>query len=204
MTADTLLNQTHLLRSDFFEKEGDLLGRLAREGQKPKTMFVGCSDSRVIPELITGSRPGDLFVLRNIANIIPPFGTAHECTGAALEYAANHLKVAHLVVCGHTDCGGIKALDGRVDSLSEPSLAQWIKFAREAQTRVDKRKVDPAQRHRAIVEQNILLQLEHASSYPAIHRALKENRLELHGWLFDLHAPLVYSYNFQTNQFEAV
>ncbi len=204
MAADTLLQQTHSLRSTFFEKEGDLLGRLAREGQRPPVMFVGCSDSRVIPEALTGSRPGDLFVLRNIANIIPPFGTAHESTGAALEYAANHLKVAHLVVCGHTDCGGIKALDDHLDSLSEPSLARWIKFAREAQTRVDQHRADPSKRHRAIVEQNVLLQLQHAGTYPSIHKAVKENRLVLHGWLFDLQALQVLSYNFQTKQFEAV
>jgi carbonic anhydrase len=200
--ADTLLQETQALRADFFEKESDLLGQLARRGQKPQVMFVGCSDSRVVPELLTGARPGELFVLRNIANLIPPFGTAHESTGAALEYAVNHLKIEHLVICGHTDCGGIKALDGHIDALAEPSLAAWIKFAREAQLRVDRQGVEPARRHRAIVEQNIVLQLEHAATYPALYKVLKGNRLELHGWLFDLHGPFVYSYNPETQQFE--
>jgi carbonic anhydrase len=200
--ADTLLQETNAVRAGFFEQEGELLGQLARHGQKPQVMFIGCSDSRVVPELLTGARPGDLFVLRNIANIIPPFGTAHESTGAALEYAVNHLKIKHLVICGHTDCGGIKALDGHIDALAEPSLAAWVKFAREAQARVDKRNVEPARRHRAMVEQNVILQLEHAASYTAIYKALKENRLELHGWLFDLHGPFVYSYNPQTKEFE--
>jgi carbonic anhydrase len=196
-----LLQQSHSLRADFIEKEGELLGQLARQGQKPQVMFIGCSDSRVIPGRLTGARPGDLFVLRNIANIIPPFGTAHESTGAALEYAVNHLKVRHIVVCGHTDCGGVKALDGHIDSLVEPSLAAWVKFAREAQTRVDRQGVEPARRHRAIVEQNVILQLDHAAGYPAVFKALKENRLELHGWLFDLHGPFVYAYNPETKQF---
>ena len=204
MATDTLLEQTQALRADFFENEKELIARLAREGQKPKTMFIGCSDSRVVPELLYGARPGDLFVLRNIANIIPPFGTAHESVGAALEYAVNHLKIAHLVICGHTDCGGLKALDGHVDALAEPALAQWIKFAREAQTRVDRRGIEPARRHRAIVEQNIVLQIEHAASYPAVFKALKENRLELHGWLYDMHGPRVYSYNSATKQFETL
>jgi len=203
MAPDTLLQQTHTLRAGFFEKEGELLGQLARQGQRPPVMFVGCSDSRVIPEQLTGARPGDLFVLRNIANIIPPFGTAHESTGAALEYAVNHLKVGHIVVCGHTDCGGLKALDGHLDPLVEPSLAAWVKFAREAQTRVDRGSVEPARRHRAIAEQNVILQLEHAAGYPAVYKALKENRLELHGWLFDLHGPSVYAYHPDTRQFEA-
>ena len=204
MATDTLLEQTRTVRADFFENEKELIARLAREGQKPKTMFIGCSDSRVVPELLYGARPGDLFVLRNIANIVPPFGTAHESVGAALEYAVNHLKIAHLVICGHTDCGGLKALDGHVDALAEPALAQWIKFAREAQTRVDRRGIEPARRHRAIVEQNIVLQIEHAASYPAVFKALKENRFELHGWLYDIHGPRVYSYNSATKQFETL
>ena len=203
MAGDTLLHQTHALRADFFEKASDLLAQLAREGQKPKVMFVGCSDSRVVPELLTGARPGEVFVMRNVANIIPPFGTGHWSAGAAIEYAVNHLRVAHLVICGHTECGGIKALDSRMDALADPSLAQWIELAREAQTRVDGRGVDPARRHRAIVEQNITLQMERASGYPAVQKALKENRLELHGWLFDLHGPLVYSYDPKSGQFEA-
>jgi len=203
MAADTLLLQTQPLRADFFEREGDLLTQLAREGQKPTVMFVGCSDSRVIPELLTGSRPGEVFVVRNVANIVPPFGVGHWSVGAALEYAVNHLKVVHLVICGHTDCGGIKALDSRVDALAEPMLSQWIELAREAQTYVDGRGVEQDKRHHAIVEQNIILQLEHAAGYPAIQKALRQNRLELHGWLFDLRGPLVYSYNPATRQFEA-
>ena len=202
MAPDTLLQQSHTLRADLFEKQGELLGQLARQGQRPQVMFVGCSDSRVIPEMLTGARPGELFVLRNIANIIPPFGTAHESTGAALEYAVNHLNVKHIVVCGHTDCGGLRALDGHLDALAEPSLAAWVKFAREAQTRVDRHGVEPARRHRAIVEQNVILQLEHAAVYPAVYKALKQQRLELHAWLFDLHGPSVYSYNPDTKEFE--
>jgi carbonic anhydrase len=202
MATDTLLQQTHRLRADFFEKESDLLARLAREGPKPQVMFIGCSDSRVVPELLTGARPGEVFVMRNIANVIPPYGIGHYSVGAALEYAVNHLKVAHIVICGHTDCGGLKALDSRIDPLAEPTLSQWIEFAREAQTRADGRGVQPEKRHRAIVEQNVIVQLEHAASYPAVYKALQEHRLELHGWLFDLHAPLVYSYNPKTGQFE--
>ena len=203
MASDTLLHQTHPLRADFFEKASDLLAQLAREGQKPKVMFIGCSDSRVVPELLTGARPGEVFVVRNVANIIPPFGTGHWSAGAALEYAVNHLQVAHLVICGHTDCGGIKALDSRIDPLAEQSLRQWIEFAREAQTRTDGRGVEPERRHRAIVEQDILVQMEHAAGYPAVRKAMDEHRLELHGWLYDLYGPLVYSYNSKTGQFES-
>jgi carbonic anhydrase len=202
VATDTLLEQTRTLRADFFEKEGELIGRLARQGQKPKMMFVGCADSRVIPERLTGARPGDLFVVRNVANIIPPFGAAHS-VGAALEYAVNQLGIAHLIICGHTECGGLKALDGHVDALSEPSLTAWLQHAREAKTRVDRRNAPPDQRHRAMVEQNIVLQMEHAARYPAVYKALKDKRLELHGWLVDLHGPQVYVYNPATGRFES-
>ena len=204
MTSDSLLQATQALRDEFFKKEGELVTRLAREGQKPQAMFIGCCDSRVIPEGILGAHPGDLFVLRNIANVVPPFGTAHESTGAALDYAVNHLRIPHLIICGHTDCGGLKALDGHLDALAEPSLAGWLKHAREAQTRVDRSRVEPTRRHRAICEQNVILQLEHAADYPAVYKALKASRLELHGWLFDLHGPQVYSYNPKTQSFESL
>jgi carbonic anhydrase len=204
MATDTLLEQTQPLRADFFEKQGELLAQLARKGQEPQVMFIGCSDSRVVPELLTGARPGDMYVLRNVANIVPPYGIGHHSVGAALEHAVNHLQVAHLVICGHTNCGGIQALDSRVDWLAEPAFSQWIEFARAAQTRVDALGVEPEKRHRAIIEQNVILQLEHAAGYPAVHKALEAHQLELHGWLFDLCVPAVYSFNFTTRQFETL
>lgn len=202
MTADMLLEQTSQLRAQSLQKEADLLVKLAQEGQQPRIMFVGCADSRVIPEMLAGARPGEIFVVRNIANVIPPSGVGHHSVGAALEYAVEHLKIAHLVVCGHTECGGIKALDGRIRLLEEPCLGRWIEYARDAQRRVERQSVPPDQRHRAVVEQNVLLQLEHAVTYPPVRKAVDEKRLELHGWVFDLHGPRVYAYNFETRAFE--
>jgi carbonic anhydrase len=185
--ADPILERSHALRTEFFENERELLDMLARQGQSPDVMFIGCSDSRVVPELLTGARPGDLFVARVVANIVPPYGTGQNAVGAALEYAVLHLQVEHLIVCGHTDCGGIKALDHPVDMAAEPAIAGWIEFARPAQTQIDARGglADDA-RHRAIVEENVLLQLENLQTYDAVRRALAENRLELHGWVYDL------------------
>jgi carbonic anhydrase len=185
--SDLILERSHALRTEFFENERELLSSLARQGQSPDAMLIGCSDSRVVPESLTGARPGDLFVARVVANIIPPYGTGQNAVGAALEYAVLHLKVKHLIVCGHTDCGGIRALDYPVDMAAEPAIAGWIEFARPAQTQVDARGglVGEA-RHRAIVEENVLLQLENLQTYDAVRRALVENRLELHGWVYDL------------------
>jgi carbonic anhydrase len=185
--ADPILERSHALRTEFFENERELLDVLARQGQSPDMMFIGCSDSRVVPELLTGARAGDLFVARVVANIVPPYGTGQNAVGAALEYAVLHLQVKHLIICGHTDCGGIQALDHPLDMAAEPAIAGWIEFARPAQTQVDARGglVDDA-RHRAIVEENVLLQLGNLQTYDAVRRALVENRLELHGWVYDL------------------
>jgi carbonic anhydrase len=185
--SDLILERSHASRTEFFENERELLDTLARQGQSPDMMFIGCSDSRVVPEPLTGARPGDLFVARVVANIVPPYGTGQNAVGAALEYAVLHLKVKHLIICGHTDCGGIKALDHPVDMAAEPAIAGWIEFARPAQTQVDARGglVGDA-RHRAIVEENVLLQLENLQTYGAVRRALVEKRLELHGWIYDL------------------
>ncbi len=185
--TDPILERSHALRTEFFENEQELLNSLASQGQFPDAMFIGCSDSRVVPESLTGARPGDLFVARVVANIVPPYGTGQNAVGAAVEYAVLHLKVKHLIVCGHTDCGGIKALDHPVNMATEPAIANWIEFARPAQTRVDARGLsDEAARHQAIVEENVLLQLKNLQTYDAVRRALAENRLELHGWVYDL------------------
>lgn len=186
MPRDELVERSQMLRAEFFEGNAELFAALSSEGQFPASLFIGCSDSRVVPERLTGSKPGDLFVLRNIANVIPPFGTAGDAVGAVIEYAVLHLHIKHIIVCGHTDCGGIKALDRYIDQTSEPHIARWLAFARPAQTQVDAQGTDPDRRHRAIVEQNVLNQLLNIQSYTPVRQALEADQLELHGWIYDL------------------
>ncbi len=194
---DLLLEQSAPLRNDFFEKQAELLKKLAKEGQSPQALFVGCADSRVSPERLVGATPGELFMLRNIANIIPPY--EHSDTGmtAVLEYAIRHLKVPHLVICGHTDCGGIKGLDADLNPQAEPALIRWIEFARPAQQEIDSSRqsfINEADRNRAIVERNVVLQLRHIQTYPFVLEALEANRLELHGWVYYMRRRLVGHY----------
>jgi carbonic anhydrase len=156
MASREIVSRTSASRSSFFKEHAPLFDRLVSEGQSPDTVFIGCDDARVIPGGVTGAKPGDLFVLRNLANVVPPHGGGERAVGATLEYAVRHLKVNHSILCGHTDCGGIKALDAQLDPLREPNLSRWIEYARPAQTQVDARGVDPDARHRAIVERSIL------------------------------------------------
>jgi carbonic anhydrase len=189
MDFDPLVLETRAARKRHFQEHRQLLARLNSEGQSPEILFLGCNDSRVIPEAILGAGPGDLFVLRSIANVVPPYGIGERAVGATLEYAVNHLAVKHILLCGHTDCGIVKALDARpgsLDTLSEPHLARWIEFARPAQTRADAYGVDPESRHRAIVEQNVLLQLENLRTYDVVRQALSVGGLVLHAWVYDV------------------
>jgi carbonic anhydrase len=168
-------------------------------------MFITCSDSRVVPEFIVGARPGDMFVLRNVANVIPPFGTGESAVGAAIEHAIRHLHVSHLIICGHLDCGGIRSLDVQLDMAAEPSTVRWLEWARPAQTHVDASNVsDPEERHRRIVQANVLLQLANLLTYDCVTKALKADELELHGWVFDIGSGDVWAYSPVSETFELI
>lgn len=201
--SDSILARSAPLRQDFFERQGQLLQELAREGQSPDALFVGCSDSRVTPEQFLGARPGDLFMLRNIANIIPPYVQTEIGIVSVLEYAVLHLQVPHIIICGHTDCGGIKGLDAQLDMAREPALSRWLDLARPAQREVDfsLRDLTPQERHVTIVERNVVQQLRNVQSYPFVREALEADRLELHGWVYYLERQQIGTYDASTDTF---
>jgi carbonic anhydrase len=201
MSGHSLVEASRGPRKEFYRRHRQRLEQLAREGQAPETLFIGCDDSRVIPEALVGAGPGELFVFRNIANIIPPYGIGERAAGATLEYALTHLHVNNIIVCGHTDCGGIHALDTPLDQLAEPNLARWIEYARPAQTQVDAWGVDPVLRHRRIVEQNVRLQMDNLRTYDVLRRALPANRPSLHGWVYDLATGRISYWDTETDRF---
>ncbi|GAB6063004.1 carbonic anhydrase [Deferrisoma palaeochoriense] len=155
-------------------------------GQRPSVLWVGCSDSRVPVNLITNSGPGEIFVHRNVANLVP----RHEpAVGAVLEYGIRELGVQTLVICGHYGCGGIEALD-RPD---EPGgfVSRWLGHLDGLRGRAGRRAAadpweGPSHRHRWMVEENVRLQVENALSYPFVREAVEAGRLEVHGLVYDL------------------
>lgn len=171
---------------DDYQDNLDLFERLASQGQPAEILFVGCSDSRVPPEIITGAGPGDLFALRVLGNIVPPFGTGEMAIGAVVEYALLELPVRHIIVCGHTDCGAIWALDQHPDWVRASHLARWVEHARPAQTKVEASGLADSERHRATVRENVLLQLEHLQSYDLVRQREREGVVILHGWVYHL------------------
>jgi carbonic anhydrase len=185
--AKYLLSGHAHFRSEYFAGESAYLRHLAATGQTPRAMYVGCSDSRVIPELLTSSRPGELFVVRNVGNLIPPFGHHYVSVGAAMEFAIERLGVRHLIVCGHDGCGGVRAaLDGVERVADLPSLHQWLAAAVPAAERARGLGLDDEDTFRAAVETNVLYQMDNVITYPSVERALRDNRLSLHGWVYDL------------------
>jgi carbonic anhydrase len=183
-----------------FEADRERFVRLAEEGQKPQVLWIGCSDSRVIPEQITGAEPGQLLVMRNIANVVPPFGTGDMAVGAVIEYAILHLRVPDVVICGHTQCGGIKALEGHIDLAREPHIARWVELARPAHTQVEASSVPEEARHLETIKANVLLQRENLRTYDCVREATGAGHLTLHGWLYDLHSGDLLAYDDESGQ----
>lgn len=185
-----------------YKEDQQLFERLAEEGQNPKVMWIGCSDSRVVPELITGADPGEIFIVRNIANLVPPATSPACATGAGVEYAVLHLGVSHIVICGHTGCGGIAALDADLDASAQPSIVAWLDLARPAKASVLAAGVPEADRALETIKTNVLLQLENLRSYPCVVEGERRGTLTLHAWLYDLKAGWIFSYHFESRRWK--
>lgn len=200
---DPLLTQSQRARDDYFAEQGPRLIKLAKEGQTPQALFITCSDSRIMPEHLLGARPGDFFMLRNVANIVPPYHQTEIGIVSVLEFAVFNLAVPHIIVCGHTDCGGIKGLDELIDMSRQPALSRWLDLARPSQRDVDfsLRDLSPEERHLAIVEGNVTNQLNNIQSYPFIRERLEANQLTLHGWVFHLETQQISIYDPASGQF---
>jgi carbonic anhydrase len=203
MPTDKLLIG-HRRFKEKFEDDRERFVRLAEEGQEPKVLWIGCSDSRVIPELITGAEPGELFVMRNVANVVPPFGTGDTAVGAVIEYAILHLHVPHVVICGHTQCGGIKALESHIDLAREPHIARWVDLARPAHTQVEASGIPEEARYLETIKANVLLQLENLRTYDCVREAIRAGQLTLHAWLYDLHSGDLLAYDDQSGAWGAL
>lgn len=199
-----LLSGHARFRAEYFAHEVDFLRQLATEGQRPSALYVGCSDSRVIPELLTTSSPGELFVVRNIANVVPALPHPDSSVGAAIDYAVEVLKVPHIIVCGHDGCGGVKAtLDG-IDKLKHlASLHEWLGCIVPAAD--EARKLVPGNNARDLlrtaVEENVLSSMDAMLSFPAVEERVRSGAVTLHGWVFDLEAGALRVYDAATEEF---
>jgi carbonic anhydrase len=179
-------------------------------GQRPDTLFVACSDSRVVPNLFASSDPGDLFVVRNVGNLVPPSGehsrpNGDESEAAAIEFALLKLPVTQIIVCGHSECGAMAALLRGRSHVAPPSLRDWLRHGEGSVRRLDQEKLNPRlEPHNQLSQVNVLEQLEHLATYPVVRERLREGRVRLHGWWFDIREAEVYGYDEEEKRFQLI
>lgn len=180
-------------RKSLTEESRALFATLAL-GQKPDALFIACSDSRVVPNLFASTNPGDLFVVRNIGNLIPPLAAQDTCTSAALEFAALSLNVSNIIVCGHSECCAMQVL-AEGPSLPYPHFTAWLKHGENSVNKITDFIIDPSlSKHNQISQANVLQQMQHIESYPFIQERIQNKQLCLHGWWFDIAQADVYCY----------
>jgi carbonic anhydrase len=167
-----------------FERDRAFYQGLATRKQKPRLLWIGCSDSRVVPAQITSADPGELFEIRNIANSVPPVGSGDASVGAAIEYALEHLGVDDIVVCGHTGCGGVEALLKGEMPASEPHLKRWIELTRPAHRLIGAARVPEPDRLTEAVKAHVQFQIDNLLTYPIVAQRTSAGRLGVHGWLY--------------------
>jgi carbonic anhydrase len=198
-----LIQGIHSFQTNYVSTHREMF-ELLSQGQHPRILFITCSDSRIDPNLITQAEPGEMFIIRNAGNIIPPYGATNGGECAAVEYAIHALGIKEVIVCGHSHCGAMKGLI-KLDKLEEemPSVYQWLKHA-EATRRMMKENYQDYEGERllqATVEENILTQLENLRTYPVIHSRLHSGQVHLHGWVYHIETGEVLEYDPVRRQF---
>jgi carbonic anhydrase len=179
-----LIEGLQRFKRETFPRYRDHYRQLVDEGQKPRTLFIGCADSRVVPDLLLDAGPGDLFLVRNVAALVPPHAPdgAYHATAAGIEYAVQNLQVTDIVVCGHSHCGGIRALYDPPNP-DTPHITRWLELAREARVDDDGEGDAPAEATLRRAEQrSVAMQVERLMTYPAVTKRVEEGSLSLHGW----------------------
>jgi len=192
-------------QKEVFPANAALFESLAN-GQAPEALFITCSDSRIETGMLTQSQPGDLFIVRNAGNIVPPHTRDTGSTTAAIEFACTALNVPHIVVCGHTQCGAMKGamnLEGLNDL---PHVKEWLSYSKAAVdiTKELGKGLSDHDRNLLLLEQNVLLQLAHLRTHPAVAVRLARGDLTLHGWVYDIVDGEVYAFDEADNRFEPV
>jgi carbonic anhydrase len=179
-----------------FQRKEGLFQELAR-GQKPLALFITCSDSRINPNLLTTTEPGELFILRNAGNLVPPYGGEINGEEATIEYAVAQLKVRDVILCGHTHCGAMHGLLEPHALEKLPRVAAWLEFAKAIIPDVQKEKdhLSPEDLLTLAVEKNVLLQIEHLKSHPAVAAAVSADTLRLHAWVYHIETGRVDAYH---------
>jgi carbonic anhydrase len=187
-----------------FERDRAFYKGLATKKQRPRLLWIGCSDSRVVPAQITQADPGELFEIRNIANTVPPAGADDDSVGAAIEYALDHLGIDDIVVCGHTGCGGIQALAEPIPPNTEAHLGRWVEFTRRAHDLVRAAHVPADQRAIETIKAHVHFQLDNLLTYPVVQAGVAAGKVSIHGWLYDMEKGEILAYDPESGEWRGL
>jgi carbonic anhydrase len=182
-----------------------------KKSQNPHTLFIGCSDSRVVPSLITQTLPGELFIVRNIANLVPYYREDHDtyvATSSAIEYALHALNVENIIICGHSNCGGCKALYSKKLLDSMPLTRKWLELAgsvkQQVKEKIQKENIKPSQRSLVTEQLNVVEQMNHLLTFPYVKERFEKEELTIMGWYYIIETGEVYNYSPETKKFEKI
>lgn len=190
-------------RKDVYPSQRSLFEKLA-EGQSPEVLFLSCSDSRVDPNLLTNTAPGELFVLRNAGNIVPPYGAHPGGMTASVEFGVGALKVKHIIVCGHRDCGAMKAALKPEGLEKFPVTREWLTHTEAAVKVVQRGECDEYTQLERLIRENVILQMQHLATHPYVAAALRHGELDMHGWVYDFATGHVEAYDEETGDFHII
>ena len=189
-------------QQEAYHEHRALFEKLA-EGQSPEALFITCADSRIDPSLVTQTSPGELFILRNAGNIVPPHSQYTGAMTASIEFAVGALRVPHIVICGHSECGAMKGAMNPEGLDDFPHVKEWLGYARAAAL-VTKRRgaaLDDKDQLNMLIRENVLLQIAHLKTHPYVAVQLASGETEIHGWVYDIRSGDVLAYNERQNAF---
>lgn len=203
---DLLHQGVRRFHTDVFLENRQQYERAAKEPQRPHTLFITCADSRIEPGALTQAGPGDIFVARNIGNVVPAYGEMLGGVSAVIEYSVMALNVSQIVVCGHSDCGAMKGLLDRESLSGMPTVDRWLHNAEAALSIVKARNphADYSETLRKLIDENVLLQLTHLRTHPSVAGRVAEGSLALYGWVYEIGKGVVKEYEPETNEFAAI
>jgi carbonic anhydrase len=192
-------------RTEVFGKKKELFARLS-ENQAPRALFITCSDSRIDPTMLTQTEPGELFILRNAGNMVPPYGSMQGGSTATIEYAMAVLKVPHIIVCGHTDCGVMRALLHPEEVHDLPAVKEWVGQAETTRRLMHEHYTNLKGDDRLIktTQENVRSQLDHLRTHPSVALLLRKKKVDLHGWVYSISTGDVWVYDFELEQFTSL
>ncbi len=200
MEISKLKKGIEIFQAEKFKKYESKFTKLVEKGQNPRVLFIGCSDSRVIPSLITNTKPGDLFVVRNIGNLVPPF----KPDAAAIEYAVSVLDVTEIIICGHSHCGAMKSLYQKIDNPNLIHVKKWMELAAETKKYVENTlgvNASNEEKYKMSEKISVTYQMVNLLTYPDVEKRVEEGKLNIRGWYYKLESGEIEKYDHEKNEF---